>query len=231
MVIKGSFTLKCSISKWCSCDWIDAHSWRCFIFLYELIWCVLNESNDCIKLSEFFFLPLRPATSGTPAAAAGSRSLGRRRSEQPWRRTDTPPSRNEWRSSGRPPPWWCCGKLQPGCSRDGTGVTAGVKTRAGWICWGLHLPVNQTGSAVQTAVVDEANAFFEMLQTAEEIHPESIRTQTNCSLISWLLNTLKYWMSECECMRPTVLRNCTASLSQKWKRFSVAALNWSRTSK
>lgn len=72
-------------------------------------------------LSTHSVLPLWPASSDTPAAAAGSRSWGRRRSGQPWLRTGTPPSRSEWRSSGRPPPWWCCGRRLPGCSKDRTG--------------------------------------------------------------------------------------------------------------
>lgn len=72
-------------------------------------------------LSTRSVLPLWPASSDTPAAAAGSRSWGRRRSGQPWLRTGTPPSRSEWRSSGRPPPWWCCGRRLPGCSKERTG--------------------------------------------------------------------------------------------------------------
>lgn len=43
-------------------------------------------------------------SSGTPAAAAGSRRLGRQRREQPWQQTDTHPGCSGWRSSGRPPP-------------------------------------------------------------------------------------------------------------------------------
>lgn len=62
-------------------------------------------------------LPLRPVTPGTPAAAAGSRGWGWRRSARPWRRSDTPPSCSGWRSSGRPPPWWSCGTHLQGCSR------------------------------------------------------------------------------------------------------------------
>lgn len=142
-------------------------------------------------LSTRSVLPLWPASSDTPAAAAGSRSWGRRRSGQPWLRTDTPPSRSEWRSSGRPPPWWCCGRRLPGCSKDSIAQHSNLSPaqkhleRFDWdwlenkaassrfsipssICWGLYLPVHETGSTIQAAFVDEANALFKMLRTGEE---------------------------------------------------------------
>lgn len=69
-------------------------------------------------LCSFMCLPLRLVLSGTPAAAAGSHSLGRRRSVQPWLQSDTLPSCSGWQSSGRPPPWWCCETHLQGCSKD-----------------------------------------------------------------------------------------------------------------
>lgn len=185
-------------------------------------------------------LPLWPASSDTPAAAAGSRSWGRRRSGQPWLRTDTPPSRSGWRSSGRPPPWWCCGRRPPGCGKHSTAICHHAEKHserfdrrlwlenARFICWGLYLPVHETGSTIQAAFMDEADAVFKMLRTGEgqqEALIHVLQLLTNCPILY-----TSSWQRQCKPRQTgtrdftsvhSLKKSCMMDMSNIWKSTAV----------
>lgn len=180
---------------WISWNWInlnilkDNHSKSLWLRQESVkVGCKRWVSGICayiMSVGSYMRLPLTLVSSGTPAAAAGSQSLGRQRSEQPWLQIDTHPSCSGWWSSGRPPPWWCCGTHLRGCSKAED--TAWISSNGNFITLFLHdkrwitegqevtgfrfrhksLPVNKTGSAIQAALVDEADALFKMLQSAK----------------------------------------------------------------
>lgn len=108
------------LSKWA---WITNSSarhtreWTEYMAELLLEKCPWRKNDKVWCVCSFTCLPLRLESSGTPAAAAGSHSLGRQRSEQPWPQTDTPPSCSGWQSSGRPPLWLCCGTHLQGCRK------------------------------------------------------------------------------------------------------------------